>query len=70
MAALQLGTQTRISHTHALPTLAHVVRARVSVAAAPCRKTFQEMGFTVYGGENAPYVWVGFPGGWGGSRHE
>ena len=20
------------------------------------------MGFTVYGGENAPYVWVGFPG--------
>lgn len=27
-----------------------------------CSKTFQEMGFTVYGGENAPYVWVGFPG--------
>lgn len=27
-------------------------------------KTFQDMGFTVYGGENAPYVWVGFPGAW------
>lgn len=25
------------------------------------RKTFQDMGFSVYGGENAPYVWVGFP---------
>lgn len=22
----------------------------------------QEMGFSVYGGEDAPYVWVGFPG--------
>jgi hypothetical protein len=35
------------------------------LAGAPwlaCSKTFQEMGFTVYGGENAPYVWVGFPG--------
>jgi hypothetical protein len=30
--------------------------------AAILRKTFQEMGFTVYGGENAPYVWIGFPG--------
>ncbi|GAB4821306.1 hypothetical protein N2152v2_008352 [Parachlorella kessleri] len=30
--------------------------------AAILRKTFQEMGFSVYGGENAPYVWVGFPG--------
>lgn len=27
-----------------------------------CSKTFQDMGFTVFGGENAPYVWVGFPG--------
>jgi len=26
------------------------------------RKTFQEMGFSVYGGVDAPYVWVGFPG--------
>lgn len=26
------------------------------------KKTFQEMGFTVYGADNAPYVWVGFPG--------
>lgn len=26
------------------------------------RKTFQDMGFSVYGGKNAPYVWVGFPG--------
>lgn len=26
------------------------------------RQTFKDMGFTVYGGENAPYVWVGFPG--------
>ena len=26
------------------------------------RNTFKEMGFTVYGGDNAPYVWVGFPG--------
>lgn len=26
------------------------------------RNTFLDMGFTVYGGENAPYVWVGFPG--------
>lgn len=26
------------------------------------RKTFEDMGFTVYGGDNAPYVWVGFPG--------
>lgn len=26
------------------------------------RKTFNDLGFSVYGGENAPYVWVGFPG--------
>lgn len=26
------------------------------------RQTFQEMGFTVFGGENAPYIWIGFPG--------
>eukprot|EP00877_Chromochloris_zofingiensis_P014905 jgi/Chrzof1/9669/Cz04g11190.t1 len=26
------------------------------------KDTFQEMGFSVYGGEDAPYVWVGFPG--------
>ena len=26
------------------------------------RKTFLDMGFKVYGGQNAPYVWVGFPG--------
>lgn len=26
------------------------------------RKTFLDLGFDVYGGENAPYVWVGFPG--------
>ena len=26
------------------------------------RQTFLDMGFSVYGGENAPYVWVGFPG--------
>lgn len=26
------------------------------------KATFQEMGFSVYGGEDAPYVWVGFPG--------
>jgi hypothetical protein len=32
--------------------------------AAILRRTFEEMGFEVYGGENAPYVWVGFPGGW------
>lgn len=25
-------------------------------------KTFQDMGFSVYGGSDAPYVWVGFPG--------
>jgi LL-diaminopimelate aminotransferase len=30
--------------------------------AAILRRTFQDMGFSVYGGENAPYVWVGFPG--------
>lgn len=30
--------------------------------AAILRKTFSDMGFTVYGGTNAPYVWVGFPG--------
>lgn len=30
--------------------------------AAILRNTFKEMGFSVYGGENAPYVWVGFPG--------
>jgi LL-diaminopimelate aminotransferase len=23
---------------------------------------FKEMGFKVYGGSDAPYVWVGFPG--------
>jgi len=32
------------------------------VNATILRNTFTEMGFTVYGGENAPYVWVGFPG--------
>lgn len=26
------------------------------------KATFEEMGFQVYGGEDAPYVWVGFPG--------
>ncbi|KAK9828942.1 hypothetical protein WJX72_002939 [[Myrmecia] bisecta] len=26
------------------------------------RQTFLDMGFKVYGGKNAPYVWVGFPG--------
>ncbi|KAI8464782.1 MAG: LL-diaminopimelate aminotransferase [Monoraphidium minutum] len=26
------------------------------------KTTFQKMGFKVYGGEDAPYVWVGFPG--------
>lgn len=26
------------------------------------RKAFTEMGFSVYGGVDAPYVWVGFPG--------
>lgn len=33
--------------------------------AAILRKTFTDMGFTVYGGVNAPYVWVGFPGAFG-----
>jgi LL-diaminopimelate aminotransferase len=26
------------------------------------RATFTDMGFTVHGGTNAPYIWVGFPG--------
>lgn len=26
------------------------------------RNTFQDLGFSVYGGQDAPYVWVGFPG--------
>ena len=26
------------------------------------RQTFIDMGFTVHGGTNAPYIWVGFPG--------
>ena len=26
------------------------------------RRAFTELGFSVYGGTNAPYVWVGFPG--------
>ena len=26
------------------------------------RRAFMELGFSVYGGANAPYVWVGFPG--------
>ncbi len=26
------------------------------------RSAFLELGFSVYGGANAPYVWVGFPG--------
>ncbi len=26
------------------------------------RNAFQEMGFSVYGGTDAPYGWVGFPG--------
>ena len=26
------------------------------------RSAFTELGFSVYGGTNAPYVWVGFPG--------
>ena len=30
--------------------------------AAILRKTFLDLGFSVYGGENAPYIWVGFPG--------
>ncbi len=30
--------------------------------AAILAKTFRDMGFSVYGGDNAPYIWVGFPG--------
>ncbi len=30
--------------------------------AAILRKTFVDLGFSVYGGKNAPYIWVGFPG--------
>ena len=30
--------------------------------AAILLSTFEELGFSVYGGKNAPYVWVGFPG--------
>ncbi|KAL6760123.1 LL-diaminopimelate aminotransferase [Haematococcus lacustris] len=30
--------------------------------AAILRSAFEEMGFSVYGGRDAPYVWVGFPG--------
>lgn len=26
------------------------------------RETFRSMGFSVYGGDNAPYIWIGFPG--------
>ena len=26
------------------------------------REAFLDLGFKVYGGDNAPYVWVGFPG--------
>jgi len=26
------------------------------------RECFTSLGFSVYGGDNAPYVWVGFPG--------
>ena len=26
------------------------------------RDTFTQLGFSVYGGVDAPYVWVGFPG--------
>ena len=26
------------------------------------RRTFEELGLCVYGGTDAPYVWVGFPG--------
>ena len=26
------------------------------------RETFRQMGFSVYGGDNAPYIWIGFPG--------
>jgi LL-diaminopimelate aminotransferase len=30
--------------------------------AAMLRKTFMDLGFSVYGGTDAPYIWVGFPG--------
>lgn len=30
--------------------------------ASMLRQTFIDMGFTVFGGTNAPYIWVGFPG--------
>ncbi|GLC40261.1 hypothetical protein PLESTB_001633200 [Pleodorina starrii] len=30
--------------------------------AAILKATFTEMGFKVYGGDDAPYIWVGFPG--------
>jgi LL-diaminopimelate aminotransferase len=26
------------------------------------RETFTALGFSVYGGTDAPYIWVGFPG--------
>lgn len=33
------------------------------ISCAVCTvQCFQELGFEVYGGDNAPYVWVGFPG--------
>lgn len=28
----------------------------------PTLQCFLDLGFSVYGGSNAPYVWVGFPG--------
>jgi len=30
--------------------------------AAILKRCFEEMGFSVYGGSDAPYIWVGFPG--------
>ena len=31
-------------------------------AIVPTPQCFLDLGFSVYGGSNAPYVWVGFPG--------
>ena len=30
--------------------------------AALLHRTFVDLGFSVYGGTDAPYIWVGFPG--------
>ena len=62
-----LSCHLPVSHRPRQPPCAQLLHASPPPPSHPSfppprRQTFEEMGFSVYGGRDAPYVWVGFPG--------